>query len=402
MAFKSQIITIFVSSPGDVDEDRKLVLDEIQSWNQRNAKSRGCFLTALTWEDLVSPDIAQSSQDVINAEVGDDYDVFLGLMWGRFGTPTANANSGTEEEFERALNRKIAGDALRISFLFRKADLPIDQIDPEQIAKVRKFQKSLQEKGAFYRQYSDDRELVSTLTTLFDRIASEKERYAQLQAKTGSDVEQSEIGTPPADSGSSVLAEPEIDQDAGLFDLEDDLMRHADSFVGELGEWGEHFKSLNGVVQQATANMNALSQFGQPDRTAIRHEVELVTSALGDFAAFGKDKISVIEDDLEGMYRTMNGIATISHGFDLESDQVEQLTRQLTGLRDSIEEADTLITQYIDVMEALPRIEKGFNRARSGVVIVQKQLRKKLRDFRDRLEKVCSELNQQEGLDNTF
>ncbi|NVD45830.1 DUF4062 domain-containing protein [Qipengyuania atrilutea] len=394
MAFHSQVITIFVSSPGDVSEDRRLVLDEIQSWNQRNARDRGCFLTAMTWEDLVSPDIAESSQNVINVEVGDDYDVFLGLMWGRFGTPTLNANSGTEEEFERALARKIAGDALRISFLFRKSDLPFDQIDPEQIAKVREFQKSLRENGAFYRQYSDERELVSTLTTLFDRIATEKERYA---TKSTLDNKGGPIQIDPdlTSGDEEPSADTELDPDAGLLDLEDELTEYASLFVSELSQWGNQFYIMNEVVQQATSKMNGLSQFGQPDREALRNEVELVTSALSDFANFGKNKIALIEDNLEGMYRSMSGIATISHGFDMNRDQIEHLTEQLNGLRGSVDEADGLLTQYIDVMEGLPRIEKGFNRARSGVVTVHKQLRKKLRDFRDRLVKVCSELNSQ-------
>lgn len=393
MAFSSQVITIFVSSPSDVVEDRNLVLHEIQSWNQRNAKDRGCFLTALTWEDLVSPDIAESSQDVINVEVGDDYDVFLGLMWGRFGTPTLSADSGTEEEFERALNRKISGDALRISFLFRKSDIPMDQIDSDQIAKVRKFQETLGEKGGFYRQYSDERELLSVLTTLFDRIASEKERYTKDRRETPTEVSSSSTAVESYDSEQHLSDDPKVDHDAGLLDLEDDLLKHTNSFVGELGEWGDQFNKLNGVMRRTTENMNALSQFGQPNRDAVRHEVELVTSALGEFAAFGKEKISLIEDDLEGMYRTINGVATISHSFNLDDDQVGQLTDQLDTLHDSVKQADVVLTQYIDVMEALPRIEKGFNRARSGVVVVHKQLRKKLSDFNDRLDKVRSELN---------
>ena len=39
---------------------------------------------------------------LINDQIG-KYDIFLGVMWRRFGTPTGVAESGTEEEFRRAL-----------------------------------------------------------------------------------------------------------------------------------------------------------------------------------------------------------------------------------------------------------------------------------------------------------
>jgi hypothetical protein len=372
-----------------VADDRRLVLDEMQAWNQRNAKDRGCFLTALTWEDLVSPDISDTAQDVINVEVGDDYDVFLGLMWGRFGSPTKKAESGTKEEFDRALNRKFSGEALRISFFFRKSDLPIDQIDPDQFARVKKFQSELSDKGAYYGQYSDDRELASALTTLFDRIASEKDRYL------GDTEAPSQSAARLADSQVRKQNEEnteEHDPDAGLFDLEDDLTKHTDSFAAGLGEWGDQFRVLNDIVEQTTSNMNSLSQFGQPDRDAIRSEVEVVTSGLRDFANFAKDKITVIEDDLEGMYRAMNGIVIVSRSFDLEQIEINSLLEQMSGLRDNVEQSDALLSQYIEVMEGLPRIEKGFNRARATVVVIHKQLRKKLRDFKDRLDKICDEL----------
>ena len=39
------------------------------------------------------------AQDVINRQLG-EYDIFLGIMNTRFGSPTHRADSGTEEEFD--------------------------------------------------------------------------------------------------------------------------------------------------------------------------------------------------------------------------------------------------------------------------------------------------------------
>lgn len=386
MAFDSQIVTIFVSSPGDVSQDRRIVLDEMQAWNQRNAKNRGCFLNPLTWEDLVSPDIGESSQDVINVEVGDDYDVFLGLMWGRFGTPTTKAESGTQEEFERALKRKNEGGALRISFFFRKSDIPLDDIDIDQLGKVRKFQKELGEFGAFYGQYSDERELVSALTMLFDRIASEKTRYLAPRMAMAVSGAVSDIAE--EDDHAEVISDP----DAGLFDLEDELTRNTEKFASDLSDWGGEFSKLNSTVRTTTANMNSLSQFGKPDRAEVRTEIDRITTGLAEFADFAQAKIPLIEDSLDGMYTAMNGIAVLSHEFNIEKQQKEQLITRLSELLDRVGESGDSLTQYISIMEGLPRIEKKFNVARNLVVSVHKQLRKKLRDFKGRLEEARAEL----------
>ncbi|PYL26201.1 MAG: hypothetical protein DMF37_02915 [Verrucomicrobia bacterium] len=46
------------------------------------------------------------AQDVINHQLA-EYDIFLGIMSCRFGSPTKRAHSGTEEEFNRAGFRNI-------------------------------------------------------------------------------------------------------------------------------------------------------------------------------------------------------------------------------------------------------------------------------------------------------
>ena len=70
-------------------------------------------LDLLRWETHTRPGIGQSAQDVINPQIGDDYDIFLGMFGIRFGTPTREWQSGTEEEFRRALSRFKRSDPIR-------------------------------------------------------------------------------------------------------------------------------------------------------------------------------------------------------------------------------------------------------------------------------------------------
>ena len=384
MSFNSQVITVFISSPSDVSADRQIVLDEMQAWNQRNARTKGCMLSALTWEDLVSPDIGDSGQDIVNLEIGDDYDVFLGLMWGRFGTPTNKAESGTEEEFQRALGRRKSGEALRISFFFRNSDIPFDEIDAEQIAKVRAFRNRISEGGAFYGQYADERELASALTRLFDRISNEKTRY--LTGATSL--------SPAQDSGgNSTLglteetSDPKED-DFGLLDLEERLNCEAEKMSIALQSWGEQFRDVNAVVQSATMRISEISQFAQPDRQELRAQIDLVTERLQSFGEFANDKIGGIEDNLEGIYQALSSLSEIVDEFEITDDRRDGMRKDVLELSSTVKEADTVLSQYIKTMEELPRVEKKFNRARDAVVMIHKRLRKKMRDFANRMEQI--------------
>lgn len=113
-----------------------MIMSIVQAWNQRNGKSRALFFNCLRWEDSVAPDIGVSGQDVISDQMGFDYDIFLGVMWARFGTPTVNAQSGTEEEFDLAFQRHKSGEQIRVSFLFCTADIPHAKLDGQQFAKA--------------------------------------------------------------------------------------------------------------------------------------------------------------------------------------------------------------------------------------------------------------------------
>ena len=69
-------------------------------------------------------------------------------MWGRLGTPTARALSGTVEEFERAYARYSANPSC-VQFLVYFSNEPIapDAVDVDQLGAVKKFDQDLSPPG---------------------------------------------------------------------------------------------------------------------------------------------------------------------------------------------------------------------------------------------------------------
>ena len=99
------IAQIFVASPSDVQGEREILEEVVSEMNRSSAKNAGFRLELLKWETSVHPGFGPDSQAVINEQIGDNYDIFIGIIWGRFGRKTSRAESGTEEEFDRALMR---------------------------------------------------------------------------------------------------------------------------------------------------------------------------------------------------------------------------------------------------------------------------------------------------------
>ena len=109
-----------------------LIYEMYQTWG----RALGIMFELVRWETHVTPAFGSDPQAVINSQIGDNYDVFIGILWARFGTPTPRAASGTMEEFERAYARVQAGaNNPEIMFYFKEAAVPISKIDPEQLKK---------------------------------------------------------------------------------------------------------------------------------------------------------------------------------------------------------------------------------------------------------------------------
>jgi len=148
-------LRIFLASPGELQEERNivsLVVDELQ---RTIGKMMQVEIELIRWETDAWPDVGKDAQDVINKEIG-DYDILVGMMWKRFGTPTKNAKSGTEEEFERAYRYFKEYNRPKIMFYFRVAPFYTKDLKEfSQFQKVLRFRKKLEKLGVFFWEYNE-------------------------------------------------------------------------------------------------------------------------------------------------------------------------------------------------------------------------------------------------------
>ena len=143
----TRIIKCFIGSPGDTTVERGLCDKVIKEINESRGQFEGFRLETLKWEDNTHPAIGRDGQDVINGQIGLDYDIFIGIMFKKFGTATLRAGSGTEEEFDRALSLHKRNKDVQIMFYFNIQSVKLDEINVEDLAKVNEFKKKVRGKG---------------------------------------------------------------------------------------------------------------------------------------------------------------------------------------------------------------------------------------------------------------
>jgi hypothetical protein len=157
-------IRIFVASPSDVQLEREQlakVINELNLTITAVAPEKRVLLELVRWETHVAPSLGSGAQDVVNRQIG-EYDVFVGILWKRMGTPTAVATSGTEEEFNRAYERWQNNRTLPILLYFCQQAFPLPRLrdEVEQLGKVVDFRNKVSAMGlvadyADHAQFAD-------------------------------------------------------------------------------------------------------------------------------------------------------------------------------------------------------------------------------------------------------
>ena len=118
-------VILFVASPSDVQQERDSTVEVVAELNKGIGRNLSLFVQRVTWETHCYPAMGRS-QGVINAQIG-DYDIFVGIMWKRFGTPTGQAESGTEKSSTSLMRNGSVITSFRFFSIFRKQNTHLTQ-----------------------------------------------------------------------------------------------------------------------------------------------------------------------------------------------------------------------------------------------------------------------------------
>ncbi|MCE3278334.1 MAG: hypothetical protein K0S44_525 [Bacteroidetes bacterium] len=171
-----KIFKCFISSPGDCGKERESCQNVLDRINNGLAKHLGVNFETFMWEYDVLPDMGQNGQELIDEYVRKSkYDIFIGIMKNRFGHPTKKAGSGTEHEFNDALERKKESiESLpRIIFFFGKENVDLNNPKIEEILeqhkKVKTFKAGISDNGIYidFESIEDFEKILEKKINLF-------------------------------------------------------------------------------------------------------------------------------------------------------------------------------------------------------------------------------------------
>ncbi|MCJ7602996.1 MAG: DUF4062 domain-containing protein [Desulfobulbaceae bacterium] len=167
MAKIKQELKIFVSSPSGIEEEHKRVTNVIKDLNKRLDKFN-CLLVAIRFKDI--PPSAGKAQEIIDREIG-NFDIFLGIMKDRFGTPVFDSQSGSQHEFELAYSSWQEKNEPEIMFYFcDQIDTPKYSEATEQLLKVQKFREEISSR-VLHKGYDNPDDFERKLSIDLEEIA---------------------------------------------------------------------------------------------------------------------------------------------------------------------------------------------------------------------------------------
>jgi hypothetical protein len=169
--YDAKVLEVLIASPSNTLEQRAAIHDTVVRWNETESRHLGVVLLPVMWETHAYPDASAPAQPVINKQVVDLADIVIATFWTTLGSPTAEAESGTVEEIERA---RKAGKHVLLYF----CEMPTAPLDNDTTAldQLRAYKERIKTESLFssYSSINELREEVrKDLTRLVhDRVKS--------------------------------------------------------------------------------------------------------------------------------------------------------------------------------------------------------------------------------------
>jgi len=179
-------IRIFVAHTSETEKEKSSVFKICEVLNKSIAESKKLLLDPIDWKSGASPAMGRPQSVILEQIPVKSWDVFIGVLWKRFGTPTGAKSksddkyyeSGTEEEFKNAYKTWLENNKPKILFFRCNKQVPPDQIDTDQLNKLNMFFKEFQFDGknpGIYFTYQEESEFETYVTKSLLSIISKTE-----------------------------------------------------------------------------------------------------------------------------------------------------------------------------------------------------------------------------------
>lgn len=321
-------LKIFLASPSDVIDERKEIFSLRDHFNEIIGKGNNIIFDFVNWEKNAYSGIGEDAQDVINKTTKNDYDIFLGIFWKKFGTKTNRAESGTVEEYNIALKKYQENPKnVHLMFYFKTSSNSenIYNIDTRQLEKIKKFREKLKKDGLLFYEFNETNDLRNLLLLHISNLVKDKFAPKKITRKK-----------------SSITPGKKIEKSKKDFDEFERFEILAKKV--EEGEYEKKYTEINEIVSEASSFMNSL--------TPIISEIALTNTTIGKKMSLRTEEINKIIHikDKRLQSKTLKNIFNKSaNDFDEYSDKLEPLVINFSKtMNNCIQSYSNLIVKSID------------------------------------------------------
>lgn len=357
-----------MASPSDVEAERAAITDAVNEINILSSDSLGAVYEIRKWETHTRPAFGVDAQDVINHQIADSYEVFVGIMWARFGSPTNRAESGTVEEFDRAIARwKSDPSSVEVMFYFKDAPLNPSKIDTSQLGKVNAFKERISnDLGGLYHGFDSTEEFKTKirvhLSTLLNALA--------LRTGGGSVSQSGFDTTSQALRNFSALQEEEEEEDV------DEISDRGVAAMGRVGEIATAIaaatENLGEQVGKKTEELNRLIAAGlQATPAEAKKHTDDVGGYIESFVAELLRLIPEFRRQHEMALEYFTKLIILSNA--LPQKPVEEMRfalGNLAQLRLTMMTSAENVAQLQATVSGMPRATSAFNRAKKRATAI--------------------------------
>lgn len=323
-------------------------------------KQHDIHLELLKWETHSAPAIAISHpQEIITSDLGNDYDLFIGLIWKKFGTPTNEADSGTEEEFLNAYSRFLNNpNSLQILFYFNSKPVSISEMNPEQLSKIQNFKLDIGEnKKVLFWEYQDTQQLNKFLRIHIPQ------RILELRNN-----EQNKVAIIETDE---VIKVEILNEEFGLIGyqemIEDSIRESTESLtrISDATEW------IGEQLNKKTNELNAMTANGkQPGRKTLRDYFIRTAKVMDNYASRIEPEIPIFYKYFEKGIDALSNVINISRtDLKVEQEEFEETQQSLSALINGITYSIESMDGFLQSINNLPRMSKELNKTKANVGI---------------------------------
>ena len=148
---------LLISCPGDIKEEVDLIQKAVEKFNDQFSDTLGISIRSRHWSKSSYAQSGGKPQALLNDQFVHDCDAAVAILWTRFGTPTDQYGSGTEEEIEIMLQ-----EDKQVFMYFSDKPVSPSALNSEEYKKVNAFKEKYQDKG-IYKSYSSTEEFSKIL-----------------------------------------------------------------------------------------------------------------------------------------------------------------------------------------------------------------------------------------------